>query len=152
MGISWKFLISIIHGGWDITVWKGNCNNFATSLYEKMTAFVFSYQFHINIASKSADTSAIFLAKCLNLIFDRKVTLKCRKTYQKSSLLLCPYITPFIENRFKVALVKKWQKMWVVSDLLTPIQLVDVTSLKNFEMYLLNVSSTHVSFPPSGYT
>ena len=74
---------------------------------KKMTAFVFSYQFHINIASKSADTSAIFLATCLNLIFDRKVTLKCRKTCQKSSLLLCPYITPFIENRFKVALVKK---------------------------------------------
>ena len=127
MSISSKFLIAIMHGGWDITVLKDNCNNFVTSLYEKMTTFVFSYQFHINIASKNADPSTIFLAMCLNLIFDRKLTLKCQKPFKNQ--VYC------YQNRFKVALVIKWQKIWVISDLWTLIQLVDVSSLKNLKMY-----------------
>lgn len=131
MGISWKFLISIMHGGWDITVLKDNCDNFVTRLYEKMTTLVFSYQFHINIASKNADASTIFLAMCLNLIFDRKVTLKCQKPFKNQ--VYCYFLT--LNFLLKIGLRLLWQKMWVISDLWTLIQLADVSSLKNLKIY-----------------
>ena len=60
-----------------------------------------------------------------------KVLLSC----QKSNLLLLPYSTLFIENSFKVGWVKKWQKMWIISDLWSLLQLVEVSSWKNLKMY-----------------